>query len=348
MGSVKYGGAGTALGEGSSLGMETKRYNLDEDVAVWSDFLRLHLHPRTVHIINDFCHASDFEPFDVHCFGQNVLRNRGFSSSIEDSLHYFVEECDSLQGFQVMVDAGDGFGGLGADWLENLSDEYSSKSIFTFAMHDYDPNAKRDSVELKSKHILNSALAFDRLREYSTLYIPLSISSHTWELPSTPLPIPGLQFNSSLRYHTSAIIGAAIDTVTLPYRLNTSAGSPGSENWRSMDRIGGLFTGMSEDMNIASLSCALPFPLRVDQKLFEAFHEMNPLKTAPSLRQLTPVVSAEVTCFVCLCTAWVYFCPLLNTRYISIVENCVWAAYLSSGYPKGNKPKSTFPLFAGG
>ena len=36
--------------------MEEKMYSLDESVEVWSDFLRPHLHPRSLHIIQEYMH----------------------------------------------------------------------------------------------------------------------------------------------------------------------------------------------------------------------------------------------------------------------------------------------------
>lgn len=37
-----------------------------------------------------------------------------------------------VQGFHVMVDTHDGFGGVGAQTLQHLADEYTSKSVMTF------------------------------------------------------------------------------------------------------------------------------------------------------------------------------------------------------------------------
>ena len=34
-----------------------KLYNLDSSVEVWSDFQRVHLHPRSIQLINDFTHG---------------------------------------------------------------------------------------------------------------------------------------------------------------------------------------------------------------------------------------------------------------------------------------------------
>ena len=42
-----------------------------------------------------------------------------------------MEECDSLQGFQLLVDQDDGFGGLGSCLAEELADEFSQKGILT-------------------------------------------------------------------------------------------------------------------------------------------------------------------------------------------------------------------------
>lgn len=49
--------------------------------------------------------------------------------SIGDRLHYFVEECDSLQGFHLLVDQDDGFGGLGGCLVAELADEFSQKGV---------------------------------------------------------------------------------------------------------------------------------------------------------------------------------------------------------------------------
>ena len=43
--------AGVAAVAGCSAG-----FDLDDSVSVWSDFLRPHLHPRTMHIVNDYQH----------------------------------------------------------------------------------------------------------------------------------------------------------------------------------------------------------------------------------------------------------------------------------------------------
>ena len=35
-----------------------KLYNLDDSVHVWSDYLRLHLHPKTIALVNEYQHGQ--------------------------------------------------------------------------------------------------------------------------------------------------------------------------------------------------------------------------------------------------------------------------------------------------
>ncbi len=54
-----------------------------------------------------------------------------FRDSFEDKLHFFSEECDHLQGFQLLVDWDGGFGGVASGIAMEIADEYSSKGLFT-------------------------------------------------------------------------------------------------------------------------------------------------------------------------------------------------------------------------
>ena len=55
-----------------------------------------------------------------------------FQESFEERLHFFLEECDSLQGFHLLADAGDGFGGLASCMAEELADQFSQKALASF------------------------------------------------------------------------------------------------------------------------------------------------------------------------------------------------------------------------
>lgn len=54
---------------------------------------------------------------------------------MEDRLHFFVEECDNLQGFQLLFDQHHGgFSALSISLNEFLCDEYTNKPIVTFGV----------------------------------------------------------------------------------------------------------------------------------------------------------------------------------------------------------------------
>lgn len=59
------------------------------------------------------------------------LRTQQFKESFEDRLHFFLEECDSLQGFHLLVDGDDGFGALGSCLAQELAEEFSQKGLLS-------------------------------------------------------------------------------------------------------------------------------------------------------------------------------------------------------------------------
>ena len=45
------------------------------------------------------------------CAFTQAFRRAELRDQVDDSVHFFLEECDSPQGIQLMVDLADGFGG---------------------------------------------------------------------------------------------------------------------------------------------------------------------------------------------------------------------------------------------
>ena len=75
--------------------------NLDEKVTVWSDYSSVHFHPKTIHFAGNYWRDDELRPFDVFGNGQELMQQESFVEELEDVVHFFAEECDSLQGFQV-------------------------------------------------------------------------------------------------------------------------------------------------------------------------------------------------------------------------------------------------------
>ncbi|XP_074650914.1 protein misato homolog 1-like [Tubulanus polymorphus] len=194
-------------------------YNLDDDIKVWSDFLKIHLHPKTLNIVENFTHESEFSPFDVYNYGLSVYKDRGFHNQLEDRIHVFVEECDHLQGFQIMSDVHNGFGGITGSLLEEICDQYE-RPIFTIGAM---PTVYGDTTAVQDNcRMINTMLSYISMVEQSSIMLPLSCAMNQWRKPSNYLQSPNLQYNANLSYHTSAVLAACLDTATLPLRSDTN------------------------------------------------------------------------------------------------------------------------------
>ncbi|XP_078313704.1 protein misato homolog 1-like isoform X2 [Crassostrea virginica] len=188
---------------------------LDDAVKVWSDYLRVHLHPKTIQIIEEYHHLNTLHPFDIYGAGLKAAEDFETKMALEDKIHYFCEECDNLQGFHVLVDTHDGFGGVGAQILQHIADEYSSKSVMTFG---FTPSSLPDDTPVKrANRILNSALSYQKCFSQSSLFFPLSLANSLWKTLGDFAEFPHLDYKL-LDYHTSAILAATLDTASLPYR----------------------------------------------------------------------------------------------------------------------------------
>ncbi len=105
--------------------------DLDDQVRFWSDYLRPRFHPRTNVLLSEYKHGDCLAPFDVFGLGRDAF-TEGDGEEVEDRVRFFAEESDGLQGFQLVSDPFDAFGGLSAGLLDLLSDEYSGKSVLAF------------------------------------------------------------------------------------------------------------------------------------------------------------------------------------------------------------------------
>ena len=76
-------------------------YNLDNENTKWLDYLIPRFHPRTVNVITEYEHQSEVIPFNVFPYGENLWKTQKFSEIFTDNMRLYVEECNSMQGFQV-------------------------------------------------------------------------------------------------------------------------------------------------------------------------------------------------------------------------------------------------------
>ncbi|KAM3656958.1 protein misato homolog 1 [Ammospiza maritima maritima] len=190
---------------------------------LWSDYLSVNLHPKSLYVIRQYLHDGDCGCLEGFGQGESLLQDPACVEELEDRLHFFVEECDYLQGFQVLCDLHNGFSGVGARVTELLRDEYARKGILTWGLT---PVLSAVGDPQKSFYrLMNTALGIAHLSRHSSLLCPLSLNGSLGLKPEPPVTFPYIKYNASLSYHSSAILAAALDTLTAPYRLCSSQAS---------------------------------------------------------------------------------------------------------------------------
>ncbi|XP_019109789.1 protein misato homolog 1 isoform X1 [Larimichthys crocea] len=241
----------------SQLARRQRGYRLEGSVKVWSDFLRIHLHPRTISVIHQYNH--DGEAHRLEAFGQGeALLQGSVLEDLEDRLHFFVEECDYLQGFQVFCDLADGFAGLGSKVTEMLQDSYGGRGILTFGLA---PVSHPDSTPMKDLyHQLNCTLGTVHLASNSSFFCPLTLRGGLGRRPSSPTMFPHLTYDPSLWYHSSSVLALALDAFTSPYRLRNNS----VPMWQVADAL-----AVSGRKVVAAYG-AVPFPMMHGSSLPDA------------------------------------------------------------------------------
>ncbi|XP_078390239.1 protein misato homolog 1 [Cetorhinus maximus] len=236
---------------GRPLDLSQSAYQLESNVRVWSDYLRVHLHPKTISVIQQYNHGSASDRFEAFGFGEKLVRDPSFLDDFEDRLHFYIEECDYLQGFQVLCDLQDGFSGLSAKVVELLNDEYGGKGIFTCG---FTPTSYTDTNPVKEVYrLLNSVMGIVHLSSRSSIFCPMSLNRNALgrKRPS-PVTFPHVMYDASLNYHSSALLATALETLTTPYRLQPSTVS---------------LTQLTDALNqsgrkVITASASIPFPVR--------------------------------------------------------------------------------------
>ncbi|KAK2518166.1 hypothetical protein Q9233_012677, partial [Columba guinea] len=196
----------------------------DGPVRLWSDYLNVHLHPKSLYVIPQYMHDGECGVLEAFGQGERLLQDPACLEELEDRLHFYVEECDYLQGFQVLCDLHDGFSGVGAKVTELLYDEYSRKGILSWGLT---PLAGPADHGKNVCRLLNAALGTAHLARHSSLLCPLSLRGTLGIKPQPPVRFPYIDYDASLDYHSSAILAAALDALTVPFRLRAAPASMG-------------------------------------------------------------------------------------------------------------------------
>ncbi|KAI8801668.1 Misato segment II tubulin-like domain-containing protein [Cladochytrium replicatum] len=257
---------------GQADGSEQQNYGnvLDKVVDVWSDFNRLFYHPHTAVEIPQYqhkpswtdqeetvAHSTGLGSFDTYSQGYSLLGDREWTEDVvENAIRFFVEESDSIQGFNMFADCNNGFAGLSTNLIEYLREESPKTAITVYGVwgntsNPYSVNQITNSKQFERDLFkkVNLALMIEKLSQHSALsFVPI-FASHKHANDRVWKHVTSI----SSAYRTSAYISAAIETLTLPQRYKRDPAH--------MHDLVTMMTAPSRLCNMASLSTAMPLPI---------------------------------------------------------------------------------------
>ncbi|XP_067395243.1 protein misato homolog 1 isoform X2 [Emydura macquarii macquarii] len=242
----------------TQLAISQKVHQLEGNVPVWSDYLRVKLHPRSIFMIHKYNYNGESSHLEAFGQGESLLNDSTYLEELENRLHFYVEECDYLQGFQILCDLDNGFSGVGAKVTELLHDEYLGRGILTWGLTPVIPNvgvSRKDFYRL-----MNTVLGIVHLSSHSSLFCPLSLNGSLGLRAEAPVTLPYVHYDASLNYHSSAILATALDTLSVPYRLHSSQ--------FSMVQLAEAFNFSGR--KVVAAGAAVPFPMSCGQSLPDA------------------------------------------------------------------------------
>ena len=89
-------------------------------------------HSKSLIPLDDYWYSSNNEEnqFDIYSIGQQIYKK--MQDNIENSLHYLLESCDSLQSFRCLYDINTSCSGLFTSIQDYLYDECPKKPMWSF------------------------------------------------------------------------------------------------------------------------------------------------------------------------------------------------------------------------
>jgi len=236
-------GAGEEGGTGDGEAKDPDFVIEDGTVRFWSDYLKVSFHPRTCHDLTQGF-GTDYMSY---CAGIDWGADDSLREEWEENLHWWVEECDTLQGFHILADTDTAFGAIATSLCMEIRDDFPRKPLVIAGSAPARPG--RDVPQTRM-HASAEAISFGSLLPSGNIYTPLHgpAGDETCHVPAGMQTLPA----HPSYYRTSALAAAALDTATLPWRRRRAPGGQAE----LLSRTAGLFHGRPA----AGLQTYMPVP----------------------------------------------------------------------------------------
>lgn len=182
-------------------------------------------HPRSIVQLSECDFGSSLSPLERYESGEELFRNIDRDDDLLDrDMRPMLEECDQVQAIQLLTAQTGAWAGFGATYTERLRDEFGKLGLWVWGIADTRGKLQRSRQVSES---MDEARMLGEMSANASMYVPLSV-------PAAGLP-PYVQLNRDSRWHTSALLSAAFESITLPARQH-SAGS-GQTGLDRLDRL---------------------------------------------------------------------------------------------------------------
>lgn len=233
----------------NALKMAAQKLNQENEVKHFADYLKVPLHPRSIQHLHNTWESDDV----MNGWSCENIWNPELADEAEDRMRFFIEECDSFAGFQCFVDDLSSWGKISSKVLQNIKDDYgSSKTVAIFALRSSQTAHPHPSFE-QWRQDLCQALSVSTFANIADLYVPLAAPTHT-KYDHGGLNL--LEWKEGYIFHESAILAAALEGATIPYRLNQSTNA-GKSGFLELSDLADLLTS-AYGVNLASISLSMP------------------------------------------------------------------------------------------
>mmetsp|Transcript_3913 Transcript_3913/g.4517 ORF Transcript_3913/g.4517 Transcript_3913/m.4517 type:complete len:456 (-) Transcript_3913:101-1468(-) len=175
-------------------------------VQYWTDYMKSYLHPRSV--ITLPIHGND--GFDMYTGGTDAFCPTSKIEDISESVRFFLEECDRIQGFHCFVDVNSSFGIIAETLLDVIKDEARSAVTIGFGMGLATLGEMEKDMRRQD---LNKAISLARIGARTSLYFPFDVD----RLPANTDGLAG--YNAKSKYQRTAIAAGYVDGMSSVYRL---------------------------------------------------------------------------------------------------------------------------------
>ncbi|KAJ1954550.1 mtDNA inheritance, partitioning of the mitochondrial organelle [Linderina pennispora] len=267
------------------------------DIRFWSDFGEVRYSSHSLHPVSGIAHGNSLGEMNTFHEGLDVIDGEDRAGDVMDGdFRRVAEDCDCLQGFQVMADMYGGFAGYGCGYLARIRDEYPKKSVLLYSI------GNTTVEDMDRGRGMDAAVSLAANLENVSMYVPVSVPSGLAKL------FPGVQIQQEHFKLADLMLapGLCTKSTDLGQILNKDfVAFSGSEIRDSKQLSGHLVIGNGIDIDMAGPSFVpVDSPVRLSRSFPKIFRGIDVHGRRMAVSTLGELTRPRIVCAAsALCTS---------------------------------------------